>query len=273
MSNGGYKTDKKATIIAFLLLIITVGVIVSGVIKDSKREKDNEKIAYAYEKKQLGKEKSNKIQVKRNKEQDMENIGKGKTLKYIAIGDSVTAGYSASSQDNFYVNKIGARVTANMGFQVQQNNMGKRGAVISDAINNINEINSYAPDIVTIEYGTNDSNINNNISTNIFENELNTLIDDLTIKVKRTPTIILMTTWNVNYGEKYDEVINRVGQNRKIPVLDLKPIWTDKTNMGPEGNRDYYGVSDDFNPNDKGMNSIANAVYEKLQPILYEKNK
>ncbi|URZ04192.1 SGNH/GDSL hydrolase family protein [Clostridium felsineum] len=273
MGNGVYKTDKKAIIIAFVLLIITVAVIISGIIQDSKREKDNEKIAYAYDKKHSGKEKSNKVQVKDKKEKDMKNIGKGKTIKYIAIGDSVTAGYSASSQDNFYVNKVGTLITANMGFQVQQNNMGKRGGVISDAINNVNAINNYAPDIVTIEYGTNDSNASNNISTNVFENELNTLIDDLTIKVKRTPTIILMTTWNTNYSEKYDEIIDKVGENRKIPVIDLKPIWTDKTNIGPEGNKGYYGISDNFNPNDKGMNSIASTVYGKLQPILYEKNK
>ncbi|AAK80566.1 lysophospholipase L1-like esterase [Clostridium acetobutylicum] len=269
---NGYKSDKKMTVTVLVLLIITITVIISGIIHDKKRDKDNEKVVEAYQKKELGQPKDKKTQEKQDTPKNTKDVGKGKVLKYIAVGDSVTAGYSATSQDNFFVNKLSSLITNNMGFQVEKNNMGKRGSLISEAINNVNEINSAAPDVITIEYGTNDSNSANNISAVAFENQLNNFIDDVTIKVKRNPIIVLMTTWNVNYGENYDQVINSVGQKRNIPVVNLKPIWSDKTNIGPSGEKTYYGVSDEFNPNDKGMNAIASDIYGKIQPILYERN-
>ncbi|PJI09499.1 MULTISPECIES: SGNH/GDSL hydrolase family protein [Clostridium] len=269
--NNTYKSDKKVTILAILLFVITVAVIISGVEYDKKRDAKNEKAIAAYQKKELGqaKEKNSTGKVKESK--DVKTIGKGKSIKYLSIGDSVTLGYGASSQDSFFTNRLGTLITNNMGFQVQKNNIAKRGELLSEALNDVSQINSWSPDLITIEYGTNDSNTENNVSPAVFENELNTLLDGITTKVNRKPTIVLMTTWNVSYGQRYDDIITNIGKQRNIPVVNMKDIYSNKTNVCTAGNKTFYGVSDDFSPNDKGMEAIANVLYQKVQPLLYEK--
>lgn len=207
------------------------------------------------------------------------NVGVGKQLKYIPLGDSLTAGYFATEESNAYVNVFCNMLKENMGFEVIKadnkiirNN--RYGAVLQGTLTqeNLSYVNSQKPDLVTIEYGTNDSNKENNVSPEVFKKQLNTLIDSISGDNK--PIIALLTTWNkYNEGNGIDKVIKEVGQERHLPVVDLSDIWKNDNNKGPAGVNTWVGISDKFHPNDQGMKEIADKLYESTDKLIYNRFK
>jgi len=76
---------------------------------------------------------------------------------------------------------------------------------------------------------------------------------------------------NVSNGGPYDDIIQKVGTERNIPVVDLKPIWQNPDNIGTAGQNTFNGISNSLNPNDSGMDLIAQEIYKKIEPILLKK--
>jgi lysophospholipase L1-like esterase len=199
-------------------------------------------------------------------------INEKHTIKYCPIGDSLTAGFYAISEDKSFVNVLSQMLDSKMNFNVQTYVTAKPGGIISDVLNNIDKINEQKPDLITIEFGTNDSNIDKRIAPSTFANNLNQLIDSLTINVNRHPSIILVTTWNKgNSGKEFDNVIKDIGHKRNIPVADINSIALDTSAKGPKGIKTYKGIRDTFHPNDKGMDEIAKTIYDKAEPLLSER--
>lgn len=193
-------------------------------------------------------------------------------LVYSAIGDSLTAGYYSSTENKRFVNVLSSLLENKMGFSVKTFSNGNYGGTLSNGLKAINQINSQRPDLVTVEFGTNDLNEQNNVPVNIFKNELNKMIDGITQNVNKTPKIVLVTTWN--QGEKsqpFDDAIYSVGKKRHILVANVSALWHDSSNIGPAGKRTFQGKSDNFHPNDKGHAAIAQTIFDVVKDEINTK--
>jgi len=223
---------------------------------------------------QQGKDAEAKIAQQKAEEKTKEAMkvaGKGHVLKYSAIGDSLTAGYAATSTDKAFINRFSSLLIDNMGFDVKTTNNGLSGAILSYGLTLASKVNEQTPDLITIEFGTNDGNNANRVDPKVFETQLNQLLDDLTINAKRDPLIALLTTWNVGSdGVLFNQAIYKVGEERHIPVIDISSIGADPISSGPAGvKRAGGGVTDAFHPNDVGMDEIAKAIDSQIEPLLF----
>lgn len=279
------KKTKLSTYGVIALAIVTFLVLFIGYEVDQKRETESTKITIAQEQEKKIKADEEKAKADAEKsqlEQKVKSVGAGKTIKYIPMGDSLTSGYFATTEENSFVNKFCDLLKNKMSFTYVDKGISKAignnhyGSILAGALvkENIEAVNSQQPDLITIEYGTNDCSPQNNVSQDTFRTQLNTLIDSVTINVNRDPTIVLLTTWgNSESSGKLDDVIIEVGKERNIPVVNLKPIYSDWNNKGPKEIQTFRGASDNFHPNDNGHDEIANAIYEKVEPLLLEKYK
>ncbi|WP_140417758.1 SGNH/GDSL hydrolase family protein [Desulfosporosinus sp. FKA] len=206
--------------------------------------------------------------------QTIKVMGHGHTIKYSPMGDSITAGSFATTEQNDFVHKLSTSLIKKMGFSVTTFAAGNYGGLLSTGLKGLNGVNSQNPNLITIEFGSVDCNTQHQVDPKIFETELNNLIDGLTVKVERDPIIVLVTTWNQGpMGVPFDQVITKVGNERHIPVANVEPIWSNPTNKGPESSTTFNGPSDAFHPNDYGHEAIAEAIYQQIKPILIERIK
>ncbi|HIY57002.1 MAG TPA: SGNH/GDSL hydrolase family protein [Candidatus Tetragenococcus pullicola] len=190
------------------------------------------------------------------------------TIIYSPMGDSLTEGYFASTSDKRFVEVYAKMLEDNLGYQVDVEGVSGYGGTTENGVKGLDDIVSQQPDLVTIEFGTNDADPNNGSSIDTFAANLDLMIDTLTSQEK-IPKIILVTTWN--QGEKaepFDEAIKAIGEKYDLPVADISDIWKDSSKKGPEGVETFKGTSDNFHPNDTGMQKIAEKIYEVSENMM-----
>lgn len=243
------------------LIILTAFVIFSGMKYQNykKEELENKMSSYAV------KEKSNTDE-KIEEDLFIENRG---TLAYSYMGDSLSEGYYASTEDKRFVQVYADMLKEKMGYDVKVAGNSGYGGTTINGLNGIDEINSQNPDLITIEFGTNDSDPQNGSNIDTFTANLNQMIDGVSKNGEKEPKIILVTTWyQSDKAIPFDNAIKEIGKNRGIPVADISDIWKDATNKGPEGKETFKGLSDNWHPNDKGMKLIAERIFEASKEIL-----
>lgn len=189
-------------------------------------------------------------------------------LTYAAIGDSLTIGYYASNESHRFVDVFSSKLEKDMGYDVKTHVVGGYGKTLSSALEAIPEIQELQPDLVTIEFGTNDSNSDNNVPIDLFKSDLNKLIQGVK-KDNEKVKIVLVTTWSLSDNATlFNEAIQSVGESKDIPVADIKPLRGNIENTGPADIQTEYGISDTFHPNDKGHEAIANTIFESAKDPL-----
>jgi acyl-CoA thioesterase-1 len=201
------------------------------------------------------------------------NKHKDKTLVYSPFGDSLGVGLYASSKNNRYVSVLSNLIHKKMGYDVKimPGSTVSGSGLTDNGIPNIQKIISEKPDLVTIEFGTNDSDGSRSkyLTPDQFKIKLETVVDELQ-KQKKSPKIILVTTWNI--GQKsiaYDSVIETVGKEKNVHVADISSVWSNRIDtITPKGDSTPFGISDGFHPNDRGHKEIAEAIYKKAYDLL-----
>ncbi|PFN80580.1 GDSL family lipase [Bacillus sp. AFS076308] len=195
-----------------------------------------------------------------------------KELIYSPMGDSLTAGYTATKESNRYTAVLAQLIEEKLGYHFTQKGLYKAGSTLWQfGLPNYDIINKQNPDLITIEYGTNDLQ-NDNRHETPYQFKYNLLL--LLNKIQKDDRkIILVTTWNRGgRSATYDQVIKEVGLQRNIPVADISSVWQNRTDThGPAGLETPYGDSDDFHPNDKGHKEIAEIIFKQVK-TLYSKN-
>lgn len=82
-------------------------------------------------------------------------FGQGASIRYIAAGDSTAVGVGASSIENTYTYKVAEYLGTNS--KVEYTSIGVIGAKTEDVIGfQLEEIENYYPDMITISIGAND---------------------------------------------------------------------------------------------------------------------
>lgn len=199
-----------------------------------------------------------------------------KELVYASFGDSISVGLFADSNSQKFTELVRQELTKKTSKPVTGDQVAEVGKTATNfGVPNLQNIIKQNPDLVTIEFGTNDAVGGvNNVFFEQFKSSMEEIITSL--QKNTNAQLILVTTWsppNGRYSENdlvYDKEIIALGQKYKVPVANLEDIWqNDQTIVGPVGatipDFSTFGVRDDFHPNQKGHQSIANKVMQVIE--------
>lgn len=264
---GGYYVNKKLPF--FILLIITVLVVATGFYKVKSVEKGYENLSDEYLTQRIETQKQKENEEETESESYSESVEpRGEELVYAAMGDSLTNGFYASTKDKRFTSVYENMLINRLGYDVISGEESQYGGTSENGLQGLESIKQQQPDLVTIEFGTNDSDPNNGSDLDTFIANINLMIDGL-LEGEDDPYVILVTTWN--QGDKaipFDNAIKEIGKERDLPVAELNDIWMDSSNKGPEGIETFVGTSDNWHPNDKGMELIAEKIFEVSKDLL-----
>lgn len=192
---------------------------------------------------------------------------------YTALGDSLAAGYFATASSKGYVAQVAQQIKAQQHVPVTVHNFSENGGSINTvAFPQLTEIYNTQPDLVTIEFGTNESVYDDpphSATPAKFEKNLRKLISDL--RANTHARIVLLTTWNQPRSLTYDARIQAVAKADHLPVANLQPIWQQAQQNGAlsvKGAASFLGYGDGFHPSDTGHTLIARAVYQQIKPLF-----
>ena len=201
-------------------------------------------------------------------------------LKINFLGDSITEGAFASSQENCYVSVVGKLLnceTRNYG--ISGTRIARQKAASADPrwdLDFSSRVDAMNPDadLVFVFGGTNDyghgdapmGNINDS-TPYTFYGAMNVLVDELLKKYEKNKVIFIIPLYRENednpFGDgtrtnkrpplsEYRKAMVEVLTNRQITILDIKD------EMGkPEGNP---LLADGLHPNDKGHKKLATLI-------------
>lgn len=190
-----------------------------------------------------------------------------KTIKYLALGDSLTAGVGTNDYKNSYPYKIAEMKSKTT--TVQYLNKGIPGATVKDLLPLIPEIINSNPDLITILIGTND--VFNRTPIENFKNDLKELITSL--KKENTKIVIMTIPYiatdssvplplNLLYQfqlNRFNNTIKNIAEEENLKLIDLNQITKESFNTSPE----YY-ASDLFHPNEKGYILWSEKILSQL---------
>lgn len=197
-----------------------------------------------------------------------------KTLVYYALGDSLSVGLFSNSQDGRFTTLFKNDLQKGTDKSVTEINNSSVGKTVTNfGLPNVQNLIEQQPDIVTIEFGTNDSAYGvDNKNLGDFINNLDTVVQE--VKSETKAQILLMTTWSPSDGkyiandEVYDRQIKRIGQKYNVPVVDLSTIWRNNPQVTKNDlgfSQVYNRSKDTFHPNQLGHEKIAQLLYETVK--------
>lgn len=192
-------------------------------------------------------------------------------IVYTPIGASDAVGIGATPLTNGYAYRIRDHIEAT-GRGVQLINVGIPDAQIG-AFDDVETeiVNKLNPDLITIFAGPND--LIDNKSPSSFETTLQKLLTNLrehnegaTIVIATMPDISRTPRYRKNPDpdvtnarvQQYNQAIRRQANAFGIPVADLYSAGFDDTEIS----------DDDFHPNSKGYEHIAQVFFAVIQPLL-----
>ncbi|MFA6215410.1 MAG: SGNH/GDSL hydrolase family protein [Patescibacteria group bacterium] len=154
-----------------------------------------------------------------------------KSIKYAALGDSLTAGVGTGDFQETLPYLIAAQLAKKN--DVSLANLGMPGAKTEDVINyQINQAIALAPDYITLFIGIND--IHGLVSAKSFETNLQKIINRLASETKAKIIIInvpylgaanlILPPWNFYFNQKtkhFNEIIKKLSSEKSLCYIDL----------------------------------------------------
>lgn len=201
-----------------------------------------------------------------------------KTLVYSPLGDSLSVGLMANSQTDRFTSQFTRQIEKATGKKVEEKGASMVGKTATNfGLPNVQTIIDQDPDIVTVEFGTNDAaDVNNENALPNYRSSIKQILDQL--QARTHAKIILMTSWSPSDGPyrendlRFDKVIKAEGKNRNLPVVNLADIWQGDPSVAGTPASITESVwdrpADKLHPNQKGHDKIAQALTKVLnQPI------
>jgi len=255
--------------VLLLLLILTIGVV--GCAKQTTKNNSHEVKTAKTTKSKTKTTKKTAVITMASKLKSL----KKQQLVYAPFGDSLSVGLFANSRSQRFTTQFAKDISQQTGKKVTEQGVSEVGKMASNlGISQVNTIVAQHPDIITIEFGTNDAAGGATPSAlNNYESSMNTIIK--TLQDNTHAQIILMTTWSNNGGihvasdKEFDQIVYHLGKNYDLPVVDLSKIWEGNNNVtGPSGTtvNDFatWGSRDNFHPNQLGHDKIAELLSKEL---------
>lgn len=188
-------------------------------------------------------------------------------VRYVAIGDSLTAGVGATSSEDSFPHKLGEAI-ARSGRSVELMNLGVPAASTQNLIDSqLQKAVSADPDLVTVLIGTND--MQNLVSRKTFESNVERIADQL--KSKTRARIILINlpylgtddliTWPFNWIYRFritefNNILKKIAESKGLSFIDLNKATKDQSAR----RSDYYSI-DEFHPSAKGYKQWSEVIY------------
>lgn len=198
----------------------------------------------------------------------------------VALGESSTWGYSASSKEKCWVNRVVADLEEYQGSKIELINQGIGSNVLTplcpsyeysakpSALERLDgDVISLSPDLLFISYGLNDSR--GGTPVEVFRKAYQELIDR--IRAKIDPLIVVLNTYymheclynncehweesNYEVTEVYNLVIQQIAESNNLILADI---------YSAEVGVDWLIDMDHCHPNDLGHKIIANRVFEAI---------
>ncbi|BDR56581.1 SGNH/GDSL hydrolase family protein [Xylocopilactobacillus apis] len=192
---------------------------------------------------------------------------------YAPFGDSLSVGLFADQQSSKFSSLFAQNLSKKIGKNVIEKGLSEVAKTAANfGVPSIQTIIDQKPDLITIEFGTNDAvGGKTDYVLNSFKENLLQIVN--AFKNKTTAKLILMTTWSPSNGKyidndlAFDQKVKEVGKMTNTPVADLSKIWRGHPEVcGPAGKviSDFsqWGNRDDFHPNQIGHQRIAQMLFE-----------
>ncbi|MFD1902258.1 SGNH/GDSL hydrolase family protein [Enterococcus termitis] len=191
-------------------------------------------------------------------------------LVYAPMGDSLSAGWIVEKEEEKFTSVLSKELSKRFDVKIDQQGVFKAGEKASGlGISSIEEIKKQKPDLVTIEYGTNDILAYKDDQDLIqFEANISHIVSELKAD---NIFIVLVTTWNreQKLSQRYDDVLFKVGAKYEVPVANIRGLWTTETDtIDP---KKYPNILDkkelekDMHPNTKGHAEIAKRIFQTIE--------
>lgn len=196
----------------------------------------------------------------------IKNGDQQQTIKYIALGDSLSEGLGADSYQDSFPYLFAQKLSEKKQTQVNFINLAKIGATTQDLINTqLPKITNENPDYITLLIGTND--IHALTAPDIFQKNYSVILDNLTktkakIIVINIPYLgsnkILLPPYSELIGyrtQQFNKIIVQLVKETGVQYVDLYS----QTKQAFESNIMLYS-SDGFHPSSQGYRLWANII-------------
>ena len=201
-------------------------------------------------------------------------VSSAEDIKIACVGDSITYGAGTSNPAKAsYPSQLAGILGA--GFQI--GNFGHSGATLLNngdlpyiKVGEYKKATDFAPDVVLIKLGTNDSKPQNWKNKANFEKDLEALVDHFAALPSKPKIwlVIPVPAYGVNYGisgtvieQEVIPMIKAVAQKKGLPTIDLFTALSNHADMFP----------DKIHPNDAGAKLMAEEVARVLKEALAKK--
>lgn len=204
-------------------------------------------------------------------------IGKLPVGKVLFLGKSITLhgpapkigwegnwGMAASTQEKDFVHVLSTKIAAAAGGQpvVKIRNIAdfERQLSAYDVSAGLKDELSLQPDLIIIAIGENVSALNTDGAKTTFKKAFTGLLQEL--KKQGKPTIVVRSSFWANPAK--DEILQNVCEEAGGIFVDNRKLGADETNYArAERKFEHAGVA--AHPGDKGMQSIANALWLAIE--------
>jgi acyl-CoA thioesterase-1 len=186
---------------------------------------------------------------------------KGRPLRVLFVGDSLTVGYYASRRNTAFPAIVTSRLRARG--RVVETVSARRGATASYwAIRSLP-----AADLVVLELGTNDYG-GPLTPPATFDRDYSRLVANVRVRSPNA-ALLCVSVWRTshfNYGGEALPTYNKIiaQRCRGGAFVWISQLYNAARARAPAGAPTYLGASDGFHPNDVGHRAIAKAIEETL---------
>lgn len=196
------------------------------------------------------------------------NSRAAQTIRYAALGDSLTAGVGGVDIRKSYPYLLSEKIVDKK-TKVKLFNLGQPGATSADVLNQqLVPLASFPPDFITLFIGTNDMHVR--VPLDVFKNNYNKILDEMA-KYKKAKIILInlpyLGTDNLilpplrryfnDRIKKYNMIISEIAKERQLTLVDLY----DKTREPFQNNQDKMYSIDKFHPSADGYALWADLIY------------
>jgi len=197
------------------------------------------------------------------------SVEKRAPIRYVALGDSLAAGYYTTTAKKSYQYLVTDQLKA-QGYQVTLDGFWQAGATLAGyAWPKVDQVVAMQPDVITLEYGTNEQDRTNpNFATpSQYQQNLTKMITTLKTQLPHVK-ILVLTSWLAETAADYTAVVREVAKQQDVTMVNLTSIWQNQANISTPTTQSFQGHGDNYHPNNAGNRAISRAITAQLTPLL-----
>ncbi len=181
----------------------------------------------------------------------------------------MAAGFYTAKETDSYQYRIRDYLKNNLGFSVSLDGFWKAGATVTSlALPNVQKVIAMKPDLISIEYGTNEQDTTNPYyaTPEQFKTNLTQLVTQLRSALPKA-RIVLLTPWQSTTPAPYRQVVQAVGAANSGSVVDISSVWHNQANISSKTTQSWQGTGDGYHPSSQGNLAIARLMVKAIDKI------